>query len=83
MSDTSKPLNPNELGPFWCIEKRTKDERARSENGKTCTKCGVWKPLDDFHQMDNPNAIAGRASRCRDCRNRTDWHKAIHKGWMK
>ena len=33
---------------------------------KTCTKCGVVKPLDGFHR--NKGGVDGRHSRCKECR---------------
>ena len=32
---------------------------------KTCTKCGVVKPLDDFHR--NKDGAGGRRSYCKEC----------------
>lgn len=41
---------------------------------KTCTACGITKPLDDFYK--SPNGRFGRQSRCIPC------HKAASKRWV-
>jgi hypothetical protein len=37
---------------------------------KKCTRCGVTKPLDQFHRQQR--GLLGRSSACKICRNR-DW----------
>lgn len=34
--------------------------------GKECTKCGEWKPLDEFHKGDS---LGGRQPKCKSCRS--------------
>ena len=34
---------------------------------RTCTKCGVTKPLDEFHK--SKTGKDGVQSRCKECRN--------------
>lgn len=34
---------------------------------KTCTRCGIPKPIDRFHAA--PNTRDGRHTACRECRN--------------
>ena len=36
--------------------------------GKVCSKCGVWKPLEEYHK--NKNYKDGRQSKCKECRNK-------------
>ena len=38
--------------------------------GKVCTKCGVWKPLEEYYKKKTSKD--GRESRCKGCRNE-DW----------
>jgi 5-methylcytosine-specific restriction endonuclease McrA len=39
--------------------------------GKTCSKCGVWKPYSEFHKAkQNPDGYKGQ---CKICR--LDWHR--------
>ena len=38
------------------------------EGMKRCAKCGETKSLDGFHR--SASGHAGRASRCRECRNK-------------
>lgn len=42
---------------------------AASFGGKSCTKCGTHKPLDDFHRSSS--AKDGKASWCKKCVNST------------
>jgi len=35
--------------------------------GKQCTKCGLVKPLEEFHR--SVSSRDGRTSRCRSCRS--------------
>lgn len=37
--------------------------------GKVCSKCGVWKPLEEYHK--NRTKQDGRRSRCKECENKT------------
>ena len=39
-------------------------------DGKTCTKCDTWKPLEDFPKVARRSD--GRDSRCRDCKRALD-----------
>jgi hypothetical protein len=41
--------------------------------GKVCSKCGVWKPLDGYHKKKNGKY--GRQSKCRECQ------KEYNKKW--
>lgn len=35
--------------------------------GRTCTRCDIYKSLDEFHKQNDGQY--GRQSRCKDCRN--------------
>ena len=39
---------------------------------KVCTKCGIMKPIDDFHiaQLTNVGGICRVKGRCKDCSNK-------------
>ena len=37
------------------------------DEGKSCTKCKIWKPIDEFHRARN--ASGGRHCWCRTCHN--------------
>lgn len=39
-------------------------------DGKDCTKCGAWRPLDEFRKC--PGKKDGRASRCKPCMKQHD-----------
>lgn len=41
------------------------DGRTTTAMGKTCTKCGAVKPIDDFRA--NPRYAGGRVHWCKDC----------------
>ena len=44
--------------------------------GKVCTKCGVWKPLEEYYKRKTSKD--GRESRCKGCRNEDEkqrWSK--------
>lgn len=39
---------------------------------KTCTACGLSKPLSDFHRKPRYAASSGTKARCRACDNAAD-----------
>jgi len=38
-----------------------------NKNGRTCSKCGIWKPWSEFHR--NRDGPSGYCSHCRNCRS--------------
>lgn len=45
-------------------------------NTKTCTKCGITKPLNDYHAQKK--GLYGKCAQCKECKraNNRAWHKA-------
>jgi hypothetical protein len=49
------------------VRKRRQEEAARGV--RTCSRCGLTKPLEEFHrQATSPD---GRNSVCRECRSKS------------
>ena len=40
------------------------------QQGKVCTKCGVWKPLEEFNKCKRHKD--GRVSECKECKRKYD-----------
>lgn len=43
-------------------------EGLEKTEGKVCTKCGIWKPLEEYHK--HKGFKDGRNSKCKDCKNK-------------
>ena len=52
------------------------------KQGKICTKCGEWKPLEEYHK--NKNCKDGRLSTCRECKKEQNkqWNKNNKEYWV-
>ena len=58
----------SELNKQKWLKKRPKKIKEVREGMKKCTKCGEWKPLEEYHK--DRKKEDGRASRCKKCKNR-------------
>ena len=41
-------------------------EELETIEGKVCSKCGKWKPLEEYHK--DVTKKDGRASQCKECK---------------
>lgn len=39
-------------------------------SGKTCNKCGIWKPLGDY--FNDKDGVGGKYSICKECKNKSN-----------